>query len=395
VNNITNLFHESVIETSIGVRGTDGNVPLVDDNMDETTPWFSNRMMNVYEATIRGLIVNREEGAAPHFFTQVSEFELWLGEVEKTIGITLGRKLAHSAAESEEYRLLGNMRNMPNPLFKKLKKRIEWVNQSWELRGLGQLEMMKKEEDSTKLIVHNRAHSAFAAGMASATYEILTDARFRFHWTDDGNSESLITLERDMRPIPPAENVEVTWSDAGGENNVREEGMHPLARAYHESSGTWSIDSVRMMAIRQDHLLRLEESIMPQLFENEISDSGRFIWEGISDLERKKTWTGFAEASRSRFIVGEEMVLVAEAEHWINVGRRFLSRFGLGGVDSAVVIDEQGGVELHLSSLFHPAIAAGILTASWERAEARQAKCEWSCSKNGHIIKITSLHELA
>ncbi|MDP7312882.1 MAG: hypothetical protein QF831_05540 [Candidatus Thalassarchaeaceae archaeon] len=369
-------------------------MPLVDDDIDEATPWFSNRMMKAYEATNRGLIVNIAEDSTPYFFTQVSEFELWMGEVEKTIGIPLGRKLAHSAAESEEYRLLGNLSDMPNPLFNKMKKRMEWVNQSWELRGLGQLELMKKEEKSTKLIVHNRAHSAFAAGMASATYEILTGTRYRFHWTDDGNSESLITLERDMRPIPPAERVEGKWTDAEGDN-VREEGMHPLARAYHESSGTWSNDSIRMMAIRQDHLLRFEESIMPQLFETEISDSGRFIWEGISDSERINTWTGFAEASRTRFTAGEEMILVADAEHWIHVGRRFLGKFGLGGIDSAVAIDEQGGVKLHLSSLFHPAIVAGILAAAWERAEARYAKCEWSCSQNGHIIQISSLHELA
>lgn len=369
------------------------NVPLVDDDIDETTPWFSNRMMNTYGVTIRGLIVNIAEDAAPYFFTQVSEFELWVGEVEKTLGIPLGRKLAHSAAESEEYRLLGNMSDMPKPLFNKMKKRMEWINQSWELRGLGQLELMKKEEETTKLIVHNRAHSAFAAGMASATYEILTDTRFRFHWTDDGNSESLITLEHDMRPIPPAERIEGKWTDAEGDY-VRDEGMHPLARAYHESSGTWSNDSIRMMAIRQDHLLRFEESIMPQLFEKKISDSGRYIWEDISDAERINTWNGFAEASRIRFTAGEEMILVADAEHWIHVGRRLLGKFGLGGIDSAVAIDEQGGVKLHLPSLFHPAIVAGILTAAWERAEARYAKCEWSCSQNGHIIQISSLHEL-
>jgi len=391
------IFHSHsllVIETSIGGLSTVVTVPLVDDDAADATPWFSNRMMDNYEPTIRGFIVDTSEGNSPYFFTQVSEFELWLGEVEKTIGIPLGRKLAHSAAESEEYRLMGKINDLPKPIFNKVKKRMQWVNQSWELRGLGQLELMKKEEDSTKLIVHNRAHSAFAAGMASSTYEFLTNARYRFHWTDDGNSESLITLEHDSRPIPPAEKVEAAWNDADG-NDVHEEKAHPLSLAYHESLGTWSIDSIRMMAISQDHLLRFEESIMPQLFDNTISDTGRFNWHEISDSERKKTWTGFAEASRLRFMAGEEMILVADVEHWVHVGRRFLKRFGLGCIDSAKTIDEQGGVKINLSSLFHPAIAAGILTAAWERAEARHAKCEWNCSEKGHTIQIQSLHEVA
>ncbi|HJM87538.1 MAG TPA: hypothetical protein QF433_04890 [Candidatus Thalassarchaeaceae archaeon] len=54
-------------------------MPLVDDDDADATPWFSNRMMENYEPTIRGFIVDTSEGNSPYFFTQVSEFELWLG----------------------------------------------------------------------------------------------------------------------------------------------------------------------------------------------------------------------------------------------------------------------------------------------------------------------------
>lgn len=369
-------------------------MPLIDDSTDESTPWFSNRLMNAYSATNGGLIIQRGTHPEPHFFMQVSEFELWLGEVEKTIGLPLGRKLAHSAAESEELRLQEQKKDMPKPLFNKMKKRMEWINQCWELRGLGQLELLNKEDGNTKLIVHKRAHSAFAAGMASSTYEILTNSRFRFHWTDDGNSESLVTLELDSRTIPAAERINKSWNDANFEHSEIEN-MHPLSQAYYESPGTWSIDSIRMMGVSQDHIIRFEESIMPQLIDKKSIGEDRFVWKTISDSERQKTWSGFAEASRIRFIAAEEMVLVAEAEHWNNVGSRFLSVFGLGSIDSAEGIDEQGGVRIHLMTTFHPALAAGILTAAWERSEARPAKCEWSCSENGHTIQISSLHELA
>lgn len=369
-------------------------MPIVDDRAGDSTPWFSNRLMEAYKATGRGLIIESGNYSEPHYFTQVSEFELWLGDVEKHIGLPLGRKLAHSAAESEEWRLQKKKRDIPNPLFKKMKKRLEWINISWELRGLGVLEIMNKDMECTKMIVHKRAHSAFAAGMASSTYEVLSNSRFRFHWTDDGNSESLVTLEIDSRTIPDVEGIYLSWNDAKGDDLIIEDN-HPLSLAYHETSGTWSIDSIRMMGISQEHLIRFEESIMPQLFENNLNTNERFIWDSISDSERQKTWNGFAEASRMRFLASEEMVLVADVEHWTSVGYRFLSRYGLGAIDSAESVDEHGGVKIYLESVFHPALASGILTAAWERAEARPAKCEWSCSENGHIIEICSLHELA
>ena len=370
------------------------NVPLVEDQSGDSTPEFSNRLMNSYQATKGGMIIETGNYPEPHFFTQVSEFELWLGDLEKHIGLPLGRKLAHSAAESEEFRLQKKKSQMPNSLFNKMKKRLDWINLSWELRGLGVLELMNKDKDCTKMIVHKRAHSAFAAGMASSTYEILSNSRYRFHWTDDGNSESLVTLELDPRKIPQAEKIDPSWIDAELKHSIIQD-SHPLSLAYHETPGTWSIDGFRMMGISQDLLIRFEESIMPQLIDDKSIQDEKFVWKNITDSERKKTWNGFADASRKRFIASEEMVLVAEAEHWKNLGNRFLSRFGLGSIDFAESIDSHGGVKINLSLLFHPALVAGILTAAWERAEARPAKCEWSCHENGHMIQICSLHELA
>ena len=67
-------------------------MPIVDDRAGDSTPWFSNRLMDAYKATERGLIIESGNYSEPHYFTQVSEFELWLGDVEKHIGLPLGRK---------------------------------------------------------------------------------------------------------------------------------------------------------------------------------------------------------------------------------------------------------------------------------------------------------------
>ena len=50
-------------------------MPIVDDRAGDSTPWFSNRLMEAYKATGRGLIIESGNYSEPHYFTQVSEFE--------------------------------------------------------------------------------------------------------------------------------------------------------------------------------------------------------------------------------------------------------------------------------------------------------------------------------
>ena len=369
-------------------------MPLIDEVPKDDTPWFSNLLKSKFTPTSCGLLSEVDNGSEPYHFISVNEFEMWLSELENSVGIPLGRKLAHAAAESEEYSLTNSSEKMPNPFLKKMATRFEWINTNWEIRGLGKLELMKVESDATKLIIHNRAHSALSAGWAAATQEFLTNSRFRFHWTDDGNAECLVTLELDQRHIPKAMKVDPRWQD-NKNSDPTAEGMHPLELAHHDFAGVWSIDGIRMMGINRDMLLRFEESIMPQLLGSTSMETNKFTWDTLQDSERKKIWSGFAEASKIRFLGTDQMVLIAEPEHWIHVGHRFLTRTGLGGVTSVEGIDDQGGVKLHLSKLFHPAIAAGILSAAWERSEARPCKLQWSCSHNGHIIQISSLYDPA
>nr|AIF05976.1 hypothetical protein [uncultured marine group II/III euryarchaeote KM3_18_D06] len=369
-------------------------VPIVDESADERTPWLVEALERRFQPTNRGLIVEtRSHGVATHFL-RVAEFELWLGEVEEQLQLTLGRRLAHAAAESEEWRQSASDREPPTPFFKRQQKQLEWANEDLQLRGLGNLELLSSSDKSAKLLVRDRAHPAIAAGIAASLWEKLANKRYRFHWTDDGASESLVTLDFDSRSIPSAEPVDGRWQNAEGTDGDME-GMHPLSLARHEGLGNWTIDGGRMMSLSQDLIVRFEETALPHLTDKSRQAEPTCEWNGVTDSERVKLWDAFAEASRNRFIASGEMVLVAEPEHWVHVGHRFLSRTGLGGVDTAETLDEHGGVRLTLKSVFHPAMTVGTLLGAWERAEARPASVRWSQGRSGHIVELRPRHDIA
>jgi hypothetical protein len=370
------------------------SVPIVDESADERTPWLAEALEERFRPTQRGLIVENRARRSPTYFLRSDEFELWLGEVEEHLQMTLGRRLAHASAESEEWRQGAADRVPPTPFFKRQEKQLEWANEDLKLRGLGTLEVMSAEGKQATLLVRDRAHPAIAAGIAVSIWERLTEQRFRFHWTDDGTSESLITLELDERSIPAAEAVDGRWRDAEG-TDADMGGMHPLSLARHEGPGNWTIDGGRMMSVTQDMMVRFEETALPHLVDKTRDAEPNCEWEGVTDAERVKLWDAFAEASRQRFIAAGEMVLVAEPENWIHVGQRFLSRVGLGGVDSAESIDKHGGVRLTLNAVFHPAMTVGTLLGAWQRAEARPAVAIWSQGRAGHIVELRPKHDIS
>ncbi|MBC8437892.1 MAG: hypothetical protein H8D82_01330 [Euryarchaeota archaeon] len=382
------------METTKGDLAQHWGMPLIDGGADESTPEFTAEIKSRYKPTKGGLIVEQRGAKQVNYFVSTSEFELWLGELEGVLGNTFGRKLAHSIAESEELYLSKLIEEMPSPLFSKMKKRLLWINEDLDLRGFGFIEILSESKIEKKVIIHDRPHSAIGAGVIASSIEQIAGQRYRFHWTDDGSSDCLVTLEIDSRHIPPAIKIDKRWKDS--DSSVHQaDGMHPLELAYKESRGRWSIDGIRMVGLRQDVFLRLEESIIPQLVNFEFQNLDKFSWNSINDKERKKCWSGMASASLNRFLSVDAMVLVAEPDHWVHVGHRFLTRVGLGGVKSAESIDDLGGVRLHLPRLFHPALVCGILTAAWERAEARPGRCTWRCDHNGHFVEISALHDLA
>ncbi len=361
----------------------------MEDESFSGTPELVAHLVLAFPEKNPGLLGDSAAFPEPHMFLPSSEFELWFGQLEEEVSSTLGRKLAHAVTEAEEHRLRTMRAELPNPIFGKRKKQLNFLNSHLNLRSHGMMEQMRGD-GQLEFLVRDRCFGPIAAGIASASAEFLNRRRFRMRWSDDGGTQTKVTLEPDQRDIPPATKVDARWNDAFS-NPIG--GEHPLSLAVKEGDGRWSIDGVKILSISRDTIVRLEESILP--FASTIEDvPTQFEWVGVKDDDRKVVWSAMAEASRKRFEANEDLVLVAEDDHWIHVGHRFLGRAGLGAVTKANSNGQHGAVEITLPTVFHPAIVAGTMAGAWERVEGRPAKCEWVNSAKGHTLSLAPLHEL-
>ncbi len=365
-------------------------MPLVDDPMDESTPWLIEDLKERFGPTDCGLILDQTHDQ-PVWCLTVSGFERWFSEVEGCLDQTLGRRLAHAAAESEEWHW-NQSPSLPKSWFKQQNKRISTINADWNLRGQGQLGFLENNAQSSTVIVANRTFTALAAGMGNAAWESIQEHRFRFQWSDRGAGETVVEMTDDSRQIPPPTPSIPSWKDRTGIICDHERLFH---RARYEIDGLWTVEGNRAMMLSQDCILRFEQLATSYLATTDRSSDSRTTWAGIESHDQIVFWDAMAEASRRQFLASGELVLIASVEHWIDVANRHLSLFGLGRVSDARNIDDNGGVELTLPSTFHPAIVTGRLLGCWERAEGRGAKAKWSCSQDGHTIVLESRREIA
>lgn len=365
-------------------------MPLVDDPMDESTPWLIEELMDRFSSLDNGFIldvINQQ----PTWCVTVSGFERWFSELEGILDHTLGRRLAHAAAASEEWHW-NQMPPLPKSWFSQEKKRISEINRDWNLRGQGQLEILEKNLESNTIIVANRAFTALAAGIGNAVWECIHEQRYRFQWSDRGAGETVIELTDDPRQIPPPSKCNIEWHDHHGKSCNDTRLFH---RARFEVEGLWTVEGNRVMMLSRDCLLRFEDMASSYLSATERSTDSRTTWDGVNSHEQIVLWDAMAEASRKQFLGAGELVLVASPEHWMDVASRHLSMQGLGRVKKATEIDEHGGVELILSGVLHPAIVTGRLLGCWERAEGRGAQAEWQSTEDGHRIILKNRREIA
>ncbi len=365
-------------------------MPLVDDLMDESTPSLVEQLKLRFTSMDNGFIVD-EIDQQPIWCVTVSGFERWFSEMESSLDQTLGRRLAHAAAESEEWHW-NQTSPLPKSWFGQQKKRIAKINADWNLRGQGQLGVLESGNESNTIIVANRSFTAIAAGIGNAAWECIQELRYRFQWSDRGAAETVIELTSDARQIPAPTMCNLGWSDLPGKICQDERTFH---RARHEVDGLWTVEGNRMMMLSRDCIQRFEMLSTAYLSSTERSTDARTTWDGIQSHEQIVFWDSMSEAARRQFLGSGELVLIASPEHWIDVANRHLSMQGLGRVVSATEIDAHGGVALSLSATFHPAIVTGILLGCWERAEGRGAKAEWSNSESGHTIVLKNRRDLA
>ena len=366
-------------------------MPLVDDSMDESTPWLIEKLHEQFSTTNSGLILDTGITSSPVWCIQLSAFESWFSILESVTDQTLGRRLAYASAESEEW-YWGLAPPLPSSWIGQQKKRMATINSDWALRGLGQLEMLEASTEGGTLLVANRAHTALAAGMVNAAWECIKDQRYKFQWSDRGSGETVVQFSPDPRDIPAAKNVDIPWTDVEGEI-VSNTSLFEHAR--HEVDGLWTVEGNRVVILQQDLLLRFEKLTIPYLSSTPKSTDPRTQWDGVTEPEQIILWDAMAEAARQQFLASGELVLIATPEHWISVSSRHLSQQGLGYVSTVEQIDSHGGVKLIIPAALHPAIVVGRLIGCWERAEGRSAKASWSTFKGGHSIQLESRREIA
>ena len=321
----------------------------------------------------------------------VGWFEAWFQGLEQRTGQSLGRRLAHAAVEYEEHMMGFEGWDAPSG-----RDPASWSStiQDWESRGLGRFELLDDGEE-TRILVDRPASGPICSGLVAAAWERATGKRHRFLWSESAGEGLVITLTPDDTQVPVPKPRRPSWRDQEIGCDLGKESIDELwADLRVESSGCWSIMNERRMFLHRDLILRFEDYCLPYL---DVVHEGRdedYRWEGLDD-KRSTWWTAAADSARERFVSEGHHVLLQAHSDWMSITRRHLSSHGLGGIESASQADEHGGVRLVFASVFHPAIASGVLLGCWERAYGRNGRVSTSFEDGRLTLEIRSSRELA
>ena len=134
-------------------------VPIVDIPNQEYSVQFENQLLERFYWNSQGLILDTKCKNDPQWLISASSLLKWFSNIEDALATPIGRRIAHAAAESEEWRL-STRGAPPKPIFKRQKRQLEWINSEWELRGLGQLNYIPKIseiQEELELKINERA----------------------------------------------------------------------------------------------------------------------------------------------------------------------------------------------------------------------------------------------
>ena len=323
----------------------------------------------------------------------VGWFESWFQGLEQRVGQSLGRRLAHAAVEYEEHMMRFETEwHAPSG-----RDPASWSStiEDWESRGLGRFELLDDDEE-TRVLVDRPASGPICSGLVAAAWERATGERHRFLWSESAGEGLVITLTPDDAQVPEPKPRRPTWNDqeTGMPLNGLPESDELWGDLRVESSGHWSIMNERRMFLHRDLILRFEDYCVPYLDGIHEGREGDYAWEGLDD-KRSAWWTAAADSARERFVAEGHHVLIRDPSDWVGVARRHLSYHGLGGIESTAGTDEHGGVCLGFTSVFHPAIASGVLLGCWERAYGRNGRASVRFENGRARLELRSSREIA
>ena len=368
-------------------------MPLVDEPADETTEALVRALKQRFGFE-NSILRDRGRGGAAIWCVTKTHFDAWFNALEAESGLTLGRRLAHAAAESDEA-LAAAGAPLPTAWFSQLKKRLAAINADWALRGIGQLEILEAGDTEQLLLVQQRIRGDVAAGSAASAWERIHESRFRFQWADGGAGQSIIELTPDARAIPSAKRqFNPFWSAATSSSPPTKQAEAPdlaFEFAYEERPGEWTVEGRRRFMLAHDLFHRFEQIATPH-FSGDAN--AKFNW-GIEDADSTAFFDAVCEAERQTVYAEGHLVLIDSVDRWHDICRAHLSSTGMGHLAVTEGLDGHGGVRLKFASVLHPALVAGTVLALWERAHGRNGKVAWLNDAEGHVIDIAPQHEIA
>ena len=318
-------------------------------------------------------------------------FELWFQGLERMVSQSLGRRLAHAALEHEEYMI--DIGTSPPPSGRDPGL---WHQTSllWETSGLGIFGLLEDGRES-KILVENHSSGPICSGLIAASWEAATGKRHRFLWNVGKGDGLVVTLTQDDANFPLPGAKDRNWNQSSNETTEQStEDEEIWLDLRIDSPGKWSIMGERMMFVHLDLFQRFEEYCLPYVDGIHEGRNEPYTWHNL-DPNRSAWWSAAADSARERFVSDGHHVLIRNESDWIQVARRHLSRNGLGEVDSAVSLGKNGDIRLNFSSIFHPAISAGVLLGCWERAFGRNGKIIAEIQDNKVSIEIRPSREIS
>jgi hypothetical protein len=356
------------------------NMPIIDvpDSIHDSE---MSQRLSVRFSLQSGLNYEISQTDSIHLIQSVDGFLDWFNLIEELSHQPLGRRLAHAAADHETLRLMNRTVAPPRGIFSK-KKRLNWLLEDWQERGIGSL----KDISEGNLQVSEQVQSAMAGGQAAGAWEFLTSKRYRFRWEQVDASKTNIILDHDPRMAQPPRKVMPIWKekntqDTGGFVDVD---THPNG---------WQFRGNRSFLLGRDLILRFEDEILPHI--ERVFDDGLVIFKGLDDPSREGVWNIFARAQMQSYLIGDDHVLIDEVERWKEIIGFRLTPTGMGGLIEVNEFDQHGGVKLTFEQVYHPAFVLGMLMGFWQRAYGRDCRGEWVNEGDNHVFIICGRHILA
>lgn len=337
-------------------------MPLIDEA--ETLHDIQLMSHIMYNFTTReGLIIDKFGNS--WFRWRADGLDSWWRLFEETIDSPMGRKLANSACDEEEW-LLNNDELDHSGFFRK-KKALKSLILRWKINGWGTPTLNPPSFRSMGL-------NPIFAGILQADIERINSQRYRMRWEEKSSESCVLQLDKSDYPITPS-NQSVEIFETGEPYTIEvEEG--------------WRIDGLSHYLLPTGLFKRLQDSCAG--LSANIGEDERASWPDEDD-----GFLSIAIASKNLFIAGEEIFLAADADGWMQSCDAFFSPMGFSKPQSVTSIDSNGGIELVFSQVAVPAITLGMLAGAWVRSEGRPVKVGLLREENSLKITLKSRYELS